>query len=132
MADIITEVLSKYDLQYSDLRANEREYLQNWLSSLKSNTLTLPKVKDYISAMRAQIEQELTEKSDTPTSWLTITSFLIPIIGIIRKWYADQRKVELTARLRNYVLLEQLLTSPEKAQENLERQVAAFASNIKH
>lgn len=130
MVDPLNEVLERNNLKYEDLTAHEREYLLKWLETIKSNTLTVPRIKEYISGMRAQVEQELTEKSDVPTTWLGIMSFLIPIIGIIRKWYADQRQVELKARLRSYALLEAMVTSPEKAQEAVDRAVAAFASNI--
>lgn len=130
--DIISQVLQKHDLKYDQLTSAERDYLQQWLSTIQTNELTVHKIREYVSGMRASIEQELTDKSDIPRDWLSIASFLIPIIGIIRKWYADQRKVELMARLRNYVLLDQLLSSPEKAKENLDRQVAAFASSIKN
>ncbi len=131
MPNLIDEVLERNGLKYSQLNPHEREYLNTWLTSFKTESLTIPKVQQYVSGMRAAIEQELTSKSETPQSWMSVLSLLIPLVGIVRKWYQDQRKVELQARLRNYMLLEALLTAPDKAQQEMERAVAAFATNIK-
>lgn len=130
MVDPLNEVLSRNNLKYEDLTVHEREYLQKWLEAIKTNTLSIPRIKEYIAGMRAQVEQELTDKNDVPTTWLGIMSFLIPIIGMIRKWYADQRQLELKARLRSYVMLEAMVTSPEKAQEAVDRAIASFASSV--
>ena len=131
MNNLMDEVLQKNGLKYDELTIAERETLYSWIDAVKGNQVTLPKVRDWVSQMRYGVEQELTERHETPQSWLSLLGLLIPLVGIIRKWYADQRQVELKARLRSYTLLEAFLTSPERAEKNLEQAIASFASRIK-
>jgi len=94
---MIDELLKKIGLKYEDLTAMERETLNTWMESLNKNELTLLKVKEYIEVMRDSVEHELTG-SDHNT----------------------KQDMFLKARLRNYMLLESFLSTPEKAKKALD------------
>ena len=92
------EILKKYGLKYEDLNVVERETLNTWLTALKQGQLTLDKIKDYVSAMRDSVETELTK------------------IG-----HESKQDIFLKARLRNYMLLEGFLSTPERAEKMMEK-----------
>ncbi len=121
------EILKRIGFKYDELTGDERATLFSWVDSVNRSTLTLEDVKENIRRMRDAVEQELTQKRNSPEKWVTLLTFFIPILGIIQKWYQDQREVELKARLRCYTLIEALLTSPERAREQLERAIAGIA-----
>ena len=123
---MIDELLAKRGLKYGDLTILEKETLNSWVAAVQQGQMTMEKVKSSITVMKEAVERELTEKKDSPTNFISILTYLIPIIGLIRKWYLDQHEVYLKARLRNYLLIEALLTMPEKAKEQLERAVAGI------
>lgn len=127
---MIDEILEKKGLKYGQLTSDERETLNSWATAIQQNQLTLEKVRASITAMRESVERELTEKKDSPTNFISLLTYLIPIIGLIRKWYQDQREIELKARLRNYLLIEILLMTPERAKAQLETAVAGMASSV--
>jgi len=105
---MIDEVLEKLGLKYEDLNATERETLNSWLDALGKSQLTIESIKGYVSAMRDAVEQELA-KAELNTKQDTF----------------------LKARLRNYMLLEAFLSTPEKAKAAIEKSVASFASRVK-
>jgi hypothetical protein len=106
-------LLDKFGVKFEDLNAAERETYSQWLQSLSKNTLTVGSVRDYIQAMKDQVEAELVTFTEPKTLW----DFL----------FRRKKDVYLTARLRNYMLLLAFLTGPEKAKAALERSL----SNIK-
>jgi len=98
------ELLEKYGLKYEDLNISEKETLNSWLSALQQGQLTLEKLADYIATMRASVEQELTHYD-----------------------LGSKQDIFLKARLRNYMLLEAFLTTPAKAQAQLESAIKGMA-----
>ena len=98
------ELLEKYNVKYEDLSVAERETLHGWMKVLSEGKLSLDKVRAYFAAMRDAVENELTEPN------------------------LDKNKdIFLKARLRNYMLLEAFLSTPEKAKKALERAMAGLA-----
>lgn len=118
------EFLTKFNLTWDDLdtpgHAGEKETLLGWFNALQSNELNIGALKGYISAMKRSVELDLSKLEDRPTSWFGIIALFFPIYGIIKKWYHDQKVNELSARLRNYVLLEDFLTNPDRAKQQIE------------
>jgi hypothetical protein len=104
---MLNEILEKVGLKYEDLKKEERETLNNWVKSLQQNALSVDKVKEYIGAMRDTVEQELTQ------------------VG-----HNSKEDIFLKARLRNYMLLEAFLSTPEKAKQALDRALAGLISNV--
>lgn len=117
----IDDVLKKKGLKFDDLEPMEKETLFSWMNSLKKNELTVIGVREYVTKMRDSVAQGLSELEEVPPTWLSVLCFMIPLVGIIRKWYLDQKRLMLTARLRNYILLEAMLTTPERAKAAVER-----------
>lgn len=91
------ELLKQYNLKYEDLNAPEKETLKTMLASMKQNVLTTDRIREYIHSMKEAVEQELTQ------------------FGL-----GSKQDLFLKARLRNYILLESFLQTPEKAKKQLE------------
>lgn len=98
------KILEKLGLSYSDLTSAERDDLNSWMQALETNALTLEKVGAYIRAMKESVEQELTATT-----------------------HNSKQDIFLKARLRNYILLDGFLSTPEKAKKAIELQL----SNLK-
>lgn len=94
---MIEELLKKYNLKYEELKPAEKETLNVWLEAIQKGQLTLDKVKQYIASMKSAVEMELSKAK------------------------LDSREdSHLKARLRNYILLEAFLSTPERAKQELE------------
>ncbi len=100
---MIEELLKKYGLKYEELTAEERTTFHTMLDAIEGKSLTIEKIKDFIISMKYSVEQELVKtKNDTKQDFF------------------------LKARLKNYMLLEAFLTSPEKAKKALELSLSGF------
>ena len=119
----IDKLLEAKGLKFDDLTPDEREVYYSWIQALETNKLSVESIRESITQSKHAIELELTDIRPIPQTWLSLLSFLIPLIGIVRKTYQDQRELELRARLRNYILLENMLTSPERAKKAIEKQI---------
>jgi len=97
----IDDLLEKYNLKYSDLTLAEKETAHKMLTDLQEKQLTVEKIKEYIAAMRDSVEVELTNTDN-----------------------GSKQDLFLKARLRNYMLLESFLVSPERAKRALERSIS--------
>jgi histidyl-tRNA synthetase len=105
---IIDDLLQKTGLKYEDLNVAERETLQSWMEALGKNQLNLESVKQYITSMKESVEQELT-KTDLNT----------------------KQDLFLKARLRNYMLLEAFLSTPERAKKALDKAISGLVGTKK-
>ena len=100
------DILKKIGLTYEDLSISEKETLNMWMESLQKNQLSLEKVREYIGAMKDAVAQELS-KSDL----------------------GSKEDLFLKARLRNYMLLDGFLTSPEKAKQQIENALSGMVGS---
>lgn len=100
--------LNKDGLAYEDMNKLERETYMSWLSRLEEKQLTLSDVLTYIKQARDAVEAELVDTPETERSWLF---FQRP----------NRKAILLRARLRNYMLLESMLTMPERARQAIEK-----------
>lgn len=94
---MIDEILERLNLKYEDLNQTERDTLHQWLEQLSDKKLTLDDVRGYIQQMMFAVQQDLTEAR-----------------------HGQKKDLLLKARLKNYMLLEAFLDSPEKAKKRLE------------
>ena len=101
---MIDSLLEKIGLKYEDLSAAEKKTLNTWMEALQKGQLSLEKVKDYITSMKEAVELELS-KSDL----------------------GSKQDLFLKARLRNYMLLDAFLSTPEKAQQQIENAIQGIA-----
>jgi len=105
---MLDELLEKVGLKFEDLNSAERDTLFSWHEALTKNALTLEGVRQYILAMKESVESELTvSRVDSKQDLL------------------------LKARLRNYMLLDAFLSTPEKATKALERAISGMVSSKK-
>lgn len=102
---MIDEILKRFNLKYDDLTIAEKDTLFSWTEALNQNQLSVERIKTYISQMRDAVEIELAKST-----------------------LGSKEDIFLKARLRNYMLLESFLTSPEKAKQAMERALAGIAS----
>ena len=123
----VDEILARRGLKMEDLSPEEQETLFSWMNALDSQQINVEVIRGYIRKMEEGVSQELASIEDTPTNWLSLLAFLVPLIGLIRKWYLDQRKNYLLARLRNYYLLGSMLSTPEQARKAIEKQIAGIS-----
>lgn len=100
------KILEQFGLKYDDLNSEEKKTLSGWMESLSKNELTIDIIRNYIFSMKESVEQELT-KTDLNT----------------------KQDIFLKARLRNYMLLEAFLTTPEKAKKAIEQAISGFKVN---
>jgi uncharacterized protein YoxC len=98
---MIDEILSKLNLKYEDLNVAEKETLNQWLDVLASKKLSIEDVKNYVRQMISSVEQELAKIE-----------------------HNSKQDLFLKARIRNYILLEGFLESPEKAKKALENMLS--------
>lgn len=124
------EILDKFGLKIEDLKSHERDWLLEKVNALSEGQITVEKIRDAIDAMLAHTEGQLTERKDAPTNFVSLLTFLIPIIGLIRKWYQDQHEVEIKARIRVLRSLKNLLTSPEKQQKEIEEALSNIVGGV--
>lgn len=102
---MFNKILERLNLKYEDLTPDERTTLNEWSDSLNKKSLTVENIRDHISSMKESVEKDLT-KTDLNS----------------------KQDLFLKARLRNYMLLDAYLGSPEKAKEAIERQIAGLVS----
>lgn len=104
------KILERVGLKYEDLDkpgfTGEKEEYVRMLRSLEENKLSVPKLKDYIRSMRDHVAEALTKTK-----------------------HNSKQDLFLKARLRNYMLLEAFLSTPEKAKEALEKAIAGLVPN---
>jgi len=103
----IDQILERTGLKYEDLNVAEKETLNNWMDALQKGQLTVEKVRDYITSMKSAVEQDLC-KSDLGT----------------------KQDLMLKARLRNYMLLEGFLSTPQKAKQQIENAISGMVTKV--
>lgn len=104
---MIDELLKKYNLKYEELTVEEKATFHSMLSALQESQLTMEKLRDYISNMKYAVEQALVDEPEF--SYIFI--FKVP----------NRKQIMLKARLKNYMLLEAFLLTPDKAKRALEQ-----------
>lgn len=121
---MIDEVLEKYGLTWDDLdtegHSGEKEALLKMEADMKSNILSVEKIREYIVSMRESVERNLVDEPDY------IYSLPLPFLK------RENPKVkELKYRLKNYLLLELFLSTPDKIRKVMEENVANLANQPK-
>jgi len=109
---MLDKLLEKYDLKYEDLNELERDTLNNWLEAIEKNVVTVQSIKEHIDSMKRSVETELAQEPE----YKKILFFKV----------RNDKNVLLKARIRNYLILEAFLTSPEKAKQQLESALAGI------
>jgi hypothetical protein len=100
---LIDDLLKQSGLKYEELKVPEKEQLNVWVNEIQKSQLSVEKIRVYISSMREAVEKELT-KHDLDS----------------------KQDLFLKARLRNYILLEAFLSTPQKAKEQVENLITSM------
>jgi len=113
---MIDEFLEKKGLKWGDLTPDEREYATTLVSAIQTNALSLEKVRDAIHGMKEAVERALVETDE-------FTYFL---------WFkrVNRKQIYLKARLQNYLLIEMLLSTPDKLKAQLEQGLSNIVSPV--
>jgi hypothetical protein len=116
---LLDKLLEKFGLKWDDLdtpgHSGEREYLLQMVSSIEQKQVTVQTIREHIANMKSVVEQRLINEPE----FNYIFIFKVP----------NRKQILLKARLENYLLLESMLSSPEKAQKAVEAQLLAISKN---
>lgn len=99
--DELMKQLGFSNLKYSDLTPDEKVTFEQKLSLLEKNVLTIEREREFIAHMRFLVEQELTKPH-----------------------LSHDEDLYLKARLKNLMLLESFLMTPERAKAELQRNLS--------
>ena len=108
--NVTSAIEEKLGLKIENLNAVEKETYYKMLEVVQKSQLNPDKLKEYIVSMREAVANELAKE---PT-FIRIFIFKVENPNLIK----------LQARLQNYILLENFLISPQKAQQALEEMIA--------
>ena len=108
----LDDILEKRGLSYDKLTPDEKETYLQMSNALQTGDLTLQRVKEAIASMKESVENELIDEPEY------IQVFIFKVRNL--------RNLYLKSRLKNYILIDALLTSPERTQRAIERQLGAM------
>ena len=103
---IIGDVEKKLGISFEDMSVDEKETIHSMLELVQKTKMTPLKLRDYILTLRSMVEKELVKEPE--------------FIRVFIFKFRNDRNIFLKARLRNYMVLESFLVSPEKAKEQVE------------
>ena len=112
-----------FGIETEELRPNELQGYISLVDAVRNSTLTVEKLQSAIGAIKDSVDMELSLVKDTPQTWLSALSFFIPIVGLIRKWYQDQKVMQLQARAKNLNFILGIFANSDKTRKELERQI---------
>lgn len=104
----LDQLLEERGLKLEDLQGEAKEQYFEWLNMLETQPLSIEDMKSYLSAEKVKIELSLTEEPE----------FKYHFFGLFKR--ENRKHLFLKARLRNYLLLEQFLQSPETKKKAIE------------
>ena len=103
---MLDDILGRLGLTYEELTNDERNTLDVMLKGMSTKALTVEEIKQFIKSMRESIETELIKEPE----FHYILIFKVP----------NRNQIFLKARLKNCMILEAFLTSPDRAKQALE------------
>mgnify|MGYP001591424218 CR=1 FL=1 len=106
----VTDRLEEKGINIDTLNSVERETYFKMLSEVQKTQLTPERLKDYVLSMREAVEKELIDEPE----FNYIFIFKVP----------NRKQILLKARLKNYILLESFLSSPQRAKEAFEDMIS--------
>lgn len=83
--------------RWDSMTPDERETARQWVESVQQNQMTVDRIKDFIGRMRQSVEAELTKHD-----------------------LSKEQDLFLKARLRNLLMLDAFLKTPEEAKKALQ------------
>lgn len=102
-------ILKRNNLSYSELTPEEKADLKEMRKAVKMETVDIGKIQESLESMIATVSNELTGVGENDWSF----------------FYRGRRDEHLKARLKNYRLLHEVITRPDKMREHAMRQLQA-------
>lgn len=107
--DLFAKILENFNIKdYDQLSSDEQSTIRSWVDNVEKSQITLEDVKLGITSMRQLVEAELVNCETT-----------------------GRKDLYLKARLKNLILIETVLTRPERARAALDSYVARGKSQLK-
>lgn len=113
---MIDEILNKFGIKFEELTGEERKTLETWTQALTAGQLTMESVREYLRAMKDSVEEALESEPE-----------IVYLLGIFK--VANRNHVFLKARLRNYRMLLDFLSTPERARKAIEKSLSTLSQN---
>jgi hypothetical protein len=113
---MIDELQEKYGFKIENLNPVEKETFFKMLEGVEKSAITVEKMRDYITAMRDAVEQQIVKEK--------------AFIRIFIFKFENHNLIRLQARLQNYMLLESFLMTPKRARQMMEDSIANLAKNL--
>lgn len=109
MFDALMDILNERGVKsFEDLNPLEKETFESLLEVAESREVTTEDLRFYIGKLRRAIEEDLSK----------------PEIAIPVNQEAERKRLFLLARLRNMILIEDVLVSPSQAKKTFESMLA--------
>jgi hypothetical protein len=106
---MLHNLLEKQGIKFEELNPAERETFQQWQKALAQNQLTVEGIKDYLKSLIEAVEKDLTDLKES-------TSLFTALFNWKRDFY-------LKARLKNYLMMYDFITAPDRAQKQIEQSI---------
>lgn len=100
-------------VRYDQMNDQELATVHEWIRQLETEALTINGVLDSIRRMIVSVQQKLIDTPETEKVWLFFER-------------PNRDAVMLKARLQNYLFLEALLTSPERAKKMMSQKLKSI------
>jgi hypothetical protein len=110
---LIDDLLKPSGVKYEDLTPEERQTLHTWVEVLQKGAINVEKLKEYIARMKEAVEDKISKEP--------------PFKRIFIFKIENKELTLLQARLRNYLLLEAFLSTPERAKKQLEAMISGLS-----
>lgn len=105
----LSQLLEKAGLSYDDLNSAEFDTAMQWAKTLAGKQLTIEDAKSFITQLIEAVEKDLSDLKESTSFW---------------NWlFHRKRDIYLKARLKNYLVLQELFSGPERARKYIERQL---------
>ena len=102
----ITQFLEERGIKYEQLNSAERETLEKWSKAWQDNEVSTEKIRDFLATLIEGVQKELTDLKESTSFW---------------SWLSNRKKdIFLKARLKNYLMLKDFVTGPERARKFIE------------
>jgi hypothetical protein len=108
-------LLDKYGLKFDDLNTAERETLMTWAKEMQTRPLTTDDVKSHVSGLILALQRELAGLDEPKSFW---------------EWLFRRKRDQFAkARLKNYLMLQDFISAPDKAKAFVEQHIKHLKNN---
>jgi len=107
-------LLKKLNLTLDDLTKEEQEYYLSRLKTISNMEVSLSDVRKWIRGSLNAIELELADTPETETFFF----------GLFHR--PNSKHIALKARMKNYLMQESFIESPQKARQALEQSLSSI------